>query len=193
MISYIISYLTSFRLWSFRFDQWLANDKSVMPRLFACRVLGILPILKASACNNTYKDWQRQRRLNLFHRAMDPEMAGSNNLWKNPRYCRWADRMIRLGLAFWRIISLDGLEIAAAALSSTMECPKEELDMTDKLYPVKFTSDVRAGVEKARAERLNRDGTIKDRRIGKVMWYNIISYIISYRISYMISYMIAFL
>jgi hypothetical protein len=82
--------------------------------------------------------------------------------------------MVRLGLAFWHIISLDGLEIAAAALSSTMECPtcqcpKKELDMTDKLYPVKCTSDVRAGVEKARAERLNRDGTIKDRRIGKVM------------------------
>jgi hypothetical protein len=62
----------------------------------------------------------------------------------------------------WHIISLDGLEIAAAAPSSTMECttcecPKEELDRTDKLYPVRSTSDVRAGVEKARAELLNRD------------------------------------
>jgi hypothetical protein len=72
---------------------------------------------------------------------------------------------------------LDGLEIAAADLSSTMECPtcqcpKEELDRTDngdKVYPVRSTSVVRAGVEKARAELLNRDGTIKDRCIGKVM------------------------
>jgi hypothetical protein len=66
------------------------------------------------------------------------------------------------------------LEIAAAALSSTMECPtcecpSEELDRTDKLYPVRSTSDVRAGVEKARAELLNRDGTIKDRCIRNVM------------------------
>ena len=82
--------------------------------------------------------------------------------------------MVRLGLAFWHIISLDGLEIAAAGLSSTMECPtyecpKEEMDRTDKLYPVRSTSDVRAGVEKALAELLNRDRTIKDRCIGKVM------------------------
>ncbi len=69
------------------------------------------------------------------------------------------------------------MEIAAAALSSTMKCPtcecrKEELDRTDKLYPVRSTSDVSFGVEKARAEAaelLNRDGTIKDRCIGKVM------------------------
>ncbi len=82
--------------------------------------------------------------------------------------------MVRLGLAFWHIISLDGFEIAAAALSSTTECPtcecpKEELDRTDKLYPVRSTADVRAGVKKARAELLNRDGTIKDGCIGKVM------------------------
>jgi hypothetical protein len=61
----------------------------------------------------------------------------------------------------------------------TCECPKEELDRTDKLYPVRSTSDVRAGVEKARAELLNRDGTIKDRCNGKV----IISYMISCLIS----------
>jgi hypothetical protein len=101
----------------------LNNDKSVMSRPFAWRVLGILPILKASACTNTDKEWQRQRRLNMFHRAMEPMIAGINDLCKIPRYYRWADKMVSLGLAFWHIISLDGLEIAAAALSSTMECP----------------------------------------------------------------------
>jgi hypothetical protein len=75
---------------------------------------------------------------------------------------------------------LDGLEIAAVELSSTMdsygmttcECSKEELDRTYKLHPVRSTSDhsdVRAGVEKAHAEFLNRGGTIKDQCIGKVM------------------------
>jgi len=53
----------------------------------------------------------------------------------------------------------------------TCECPKEELDRTDKLYPVRNTADARAGVEKARAELLNRDGTIKDRCIGDVISY----------------------
>jgi hypothetical protein len=58
-------------------------------------------------------------------------------------------------MAFWHIISMDGLEIAATALSSVMacpscECPREELDLTDQLYPVRSTADVHAGVEKAR-------------------------------------------
>ena len=152
----------------------LNNDKSVMSRPYAWRVLGILPILKASACTNQDKGWQSQRRISMFHRAMDPVIAEINELCKTARYYRWADKKVRLGQAFWHIISLDGLEIAATALSSTMECPtcecpKGELDRTDKLYPVRSTADVHAGVEKARAELLNRDGSIKDRCIGKVI------------------------
>ena len=144
-----------------------------MSRPYAWRVLGILPILKASACTNTDKSWQMQRRLDLYHRAMDPVIAEINELCKTARYYRWADKMVRLGLAFWHIISMDGLEIAATALSSTMECPtcecpKDELSRTDKLYPTRSTEHVRAGVNKARKELLNRDGSIKERCIGKV-------------------------
>ena len=152
-----------------------------MSRPYAWRVLGILPILKASACTNTDKDWQIQRRLNMYHRAMDPVIVEINDLCKTARYYRWADKLVRLGKAFWHIISMDGLEIAATALSSTMvcatcECPREELDRTDKLYPVRSTAEVRAGVEKARAELLNHDGSIKDRCIGKVVIYHDIMY-----------------
>jgi hypothetical protein len=136
-------------------------------------VLGILPILKASACTNTDETWQRLRCLNLFLRSVIAEI---NKLCKNPRYYRWADKLVRLGQVFWHIIKMDGLEIAATALSSTMtcptcECPKDELDQTDKLYPVRSTADVRAGVEKARSEFLERDGSIKDRCIGKVSYH----------------------
>ena len=104
----------------------------------------------------------------------DDRQMDFNELCKTARYYRWADKLVRLGKAFWHIISLDGLEIAATALSSTMECPtcecpKDELDRTDKLYPVRSTADVQAGVEKARAELLNRDGSIKDQCIGKVI------------------------
>jgi hypothetical protein len=47
---------------------------------------------------------------------MDPVIAEINDLCKTPRYYRWADKIVRLGLAFWHIISLDasGLEIATA-------------------------------------------------------------------------------
>jgi hypothetical protein len=58
----------------------------------------------------------------------------------------------------------------------TSECPKEELNRTDRLYPVRNTADVRAGVKKARAELLNKDRTIKDSCIGKVIWYHIWNY-----------------
>ncbi len=149
----------------------LNNDKSIMSRPYAWRVLGILPILKASACTNTDQDWQRQHRLDMYHRAMDPVIAEINELCKTARFYRWADKLVRLGCAFWHIISIDGLEIAATALSNTMECPtcqpeckcpKDELERTDKLYPVRSSAQVGAGVEKARAELLNRDGSIKD-------------------------------
>ena len=147
-----------------------------MSRPYAWRVLGILPILKASACTNTDETWQRLRRLNLYHRCMDPIIAEINELCKNPRYYRWGDKLVRRGQAFWHFISMHGLEIAATALSSTMtcptcECPKDELDRTDKLYPVRSTADVRTGVEKAGAELLERDGSIKDQCIGKVSYH----------------------
>jgi hypothetical protein len=45
----------------------------------------------------------------------------------------------------------------------------EELDRTDKLFPVRNAADARASVEKARAELLNRDGTIQNRCIRKVV------------------------
>ena len=55
-----------------------------------------------------------------------------------------------------------------------------ELHRTDKLYPVRSSAKVGAGVEKARAELLNRDGSIKDRCIGKVYYiiYDIMNNII---------------
>ena len=139
-----------------------------MSRPYAWRVLGILPILKASACTNQDKDWQAQRRINMYHRAMDPVIAEINELCKTARYYRWADKLVRLGLAFWHIISMDGLEIAATALSSTTECPtcecpKDELERTDKLYPVRSTDDVRAGVS-ARA------GPGRQRRVSVAGW-----------------------
>ena len=61
--------------------------------------------------------------MDMFHLAMDPVIAEINDLCKTPRYYRWADKMVRLGLAFWHIISLYGLEIAAAELSCIeLEC-----------------------------------------------------------------------
>jgi len=41
-----------------------------MFRPYAWRVLACLPILKGSACTNTSKDWQAQRRMGLYHSAM---------------------------------------------------------------------------------------------------------------------------
>ncbi len=97
---------------------------------------------------------------------------------QNPKILplRWADKLVRLGQAFWHIISMDRLEIAATAFSSTMACPtweclKHELDRTDKQYPVRSTVDVRTGVKKAPAEPMKRDGSIMARCIGRVSYH----------------------
>ena len=49
----------------------LNNDRTVMSKAFAWRPLALLPILKASACRETDKDWLVNRRLDLYHRSMD--------------------------------------------------------------------------------------------------------------------------
>ena len=51
---------------------WLAvgclnNDRTVMSRPYARRVLACLPILKGSACTRVSKEWQTQRCLSLYH------------------------------------------------------------------------------------------------------------------------------
>jgi hypothetical protein len=81
-------------------------------------------------------------------------------------------------MAFWHIISMDRLEIAATALNSTMayptcKRPRDELDRTDKLYPVRSTEDVCADVEKTHAELQNSDWSMKDQCIGTVR-YNLV-------------------
>jgi hypothetical protein len=104
---------------------------------------------------------------------MDPVISEINKLCQTPSYYRFADKKVRLGQAFWYLISMDGLEIAATALCSTLacptcECPGTELDRTDKVYPPRKTVDVQQAVEKAREELLDEDGNIKDRCKGKV-------------------------
>jgi hypothetical protein len=90
-----------------------------MPRPYAW--LDILHILKATACTNTDKDGQRQRRLDMFHRIQSSLRSMACALRKTARNYRWADKLVRVGCAFWHIISMDGLEIAATALSSAAE------------------------------------------------------------------------
>ena len=49
-----------------------------MCKPFAWKVLGILPVLKASAVTNQDDEWQKQRRLRLYHRCMDYVIADEN-------------------------------------------------------------------------------------------------------------------
>ena len=54
---------------------------------------------------------------------MYPIIAAINKLCKPEKYYRWADKLVRFGMAFWHIICMDGLEIVVTALSSIMICP----------------------------------------------------------------------
>ena len=80
----------------------------------------------------------------------------------------------------------DGLEIAATTICSTEDCPvcevpKDELDRTDHLYPLRSGWAVRARVAAAQAELLEQDGSVKQRCIGKVAHRHMIT---GYQTSY---------
>lgn len=144
-----------------------------MSKPYAWRLLACLPILKGTACTNTSKEWQTQRRLALYHSALAPIIDEVNEICSKNAYYRFADKLVRQGRGFWHLLSMDGAEIAAATMCSTdncptCECPKSELDNTEYTYNLRHTQSVRLAVEKARAELLNADGTIKDRHIEKV-------------------------
>ena len=160
------------------------NDRTVMCKPFAWKVLGILPVLKASAVTNQDDEWQKQRRLRLYHRCMDYVIADENELCKERHYLRFADKKVRLVQFFHYFTSMDGLEIAATALTSTKdcptcECPRHLLGKTNRLYPIRDTDVLRKAVEKARAELLHPDESIKHRCIEKVHVSYIMSYVIS--------------
>ena len=151
----------------------LNNDRSVMSKPYAWRPLGMLPILKASACENTDKDWQAARRVELYHRCMDPIIEEINTLCSADNHFRFADKLVRKGRCFWHLLSMDGLEIAASTMCSTRdcpvcECPKDQLDQTDTAYPLRTTAEVKTRVETAQSRYLDRNGQIKQGNIGNV-------------------------
>jgi len=144
-----------------------------MSRPYAWRILACLPILKGSACTNTSKDWQAQRRMALYHSAMAHIIPELNDICAKDDYYRFADKLVRQGRGFWHLLCMDGAEIAAATMCGTdncptCECPKAELDSTEHTYPLRSTETIRKKVEQARAEHLKADGTIKQDHKEKV-------------------------
>ena len=155
-----------------------------MSKAYAWRPLGLLPILKASACSITDKDWLRNRRLDLYHRSMDHVIADLNDLCSKDIYLRYADNRIRLSRPFYHVLVLDGAEVAAATMCDTTQCPvckcpHKDLDRTDVSYPYRNKEEVQAAVEAARLEHLDAQGRVKPRHQTKVQkntqynYYNI--------------------
>ena len=160
-----------------------------MSKAFAWRPLALLPMLKASACAETDKDWLVGRRLDLYHRSMDHIIADLNELCSKDIHLRFADNRIRLSRAFYHVLVLDGAEVATATMCDTRQCPvctcpHDELDRTDKAYPYRHTEAVKGQVEAARREHLDDRGQVKVNHLSKVL----ISYTILYPISYTILY-----
>ncbi len=87
-----------------------------MSKAFAWRPLALLPILKASACAETDKDWLFERRLDLYRRSMDHIIADLIELCSKDIYLRFADNLIRLSRAFYHLLVMDGAEVAAATM-----------------------------------------------------------------------------
>ena len=144
-----------------------------MSKAFAWRPLALLPILKASACRETDKDWLVHRRLDLYHRSMDHVIADLNKLCSSDIYLRYADNQIRLSRAFFHVLVLDGAEVAAATMCDTRQCPvctcpHQDLDRTDVAYPYRHSDEIKANVYAAHDEHLDAQGRVKPRHQAKV-------------------------
>ena len=123
----------------------LNNDRTVMSRPYAWRPLACLPILKGGSFPNTDVEWQRRRRLSVYHSAMEHIVDDVNEICSTDRHYRFADKVVRCGRGFWHFLSIDGAEIACATLCDThncptCECPREDLDSTTTTYPIRKTS-----------------------------------------------------
>ena len=78
-----------------------------MSKPYAWRVLACLPILKGSACTNTSKNWQAQRRMGLYHSAMAHIIPEINDICSKDDYYRFADKLVRQGRGFWHLLCMD--------------------------------------------------------------------------------------
>ena len=144
----------------------LNNDRTVMARPYAWRPLACLHILKGGSFTNTDVEWQRRRRLSVYHSAMEHIVDDVNEICSTDRHYRFADKVVRCGRGFWHFLSLDGAEIACATLCDThncptCECPREDLDSTTTTYPIRKTSELHQALEAGRARLLNADGSVK--------------------------------
>ena len=72
---------------------------------------------------NQDEEWQKQRQLRLYHRSIDYVIAYENKLCKVGLYIHCADKMVSFVQFFHFFTSMDGLELAATALTSTKDCP----------------------------------------------------------------------
>ena len=91
-------------------------------------------------------------------------------------YYRFADKLVLKGHKFWHLLCMDGADIAAATMCGTdncptCECPKAELDNTEKTYPLRKTSDVKKAVDDGRARLLNAHETVKTNKKSAVLVY----------------------
>jgi hypothetical protein len=79
-------------------------------------------------------------------------VADVNELCLTDQHYRFADKIVQCGPGFWHFLSLDGAKIAAETLCCTdkcptCECPKSELDNTEKKIPLWKTSEIKKQVE----------------------------------------------
>ena len=101
-----------------------------MSKPYAWRLLACLPILKGTACTNTSKEWQTQRRLALYHSALAPIIDEVNEICSKNAYYRFADKLVRQGRWFWHLLSMDGAEHCHKELSLVFFSTFEPINIT---------------------------------------------------------------
>ena len=84
----------------------------------------------------------------------------------------------------WSLLPQHSRWLTSTKDCPTCECPRHLLGKANRLYPIRDTDVLRKAVEKARAELLHPDESIKHRCIEKVHVSYIMSYVISWNITW---------
>lgn len=131
------------------------NDRTVGGKAFAWRLLGMMPSISKAATVSQTDEWRAERRTRLYHSCIDILVQQINELTGRDVFLRFGDQQFRRSRVFLDFLSMDGDEVSHATMCPTVQCPscwcpRDQLDCTDDVYPLRNTQDV---YEETAAER----------------------------------------
>ena len=142
----------------------------------------MMPSISKAATVSQTDEWRAARRTRLYHSCMDILVDQINDLTGRDVFLRFGDQKFRNSRVFLDFLSMDGDEVSNATMCPTVQCPscwcpRDKLDDTDEVFPVRVTQEVYEETCSERKRLLHRNGLPRDgckqqvSRHGIYTWY----------------------